>query len=494
MSFKDVNNLRKEGKISEAYEMALADLNNANPDDIWTVRAMSWVLVALLKQNASFENRNDFLKYLQEFSDLKISEDEELVYTNLGYWVVKFIYSVVKQKELNNSVLDSFVAIIKTINYSIPSELHSKLLAAITKQSDNWHGFLDFVQWWNLDNLTVDDYKEEEFEGRKMMALAEKVYISYAKKMLAVNYQDDTFIQKLEILTEQYPKYIYPQYYLGKLLLSTGDKEQAFKKFIPFAKKKQNDFWVWELLSDTQQDINIKISCFCKALSCKSPKKMLVKVHERLARLLIETKQYIYAKKEIQEVLEIRKNEGWKINDEILFWLEQDWYKNGKEIKNNFKFYKDNSKISEELLFLDIEPEIAVVSYINHEKSILNFIVSKEKTGFFKYSQFFNEIKVGDFIKIRLLRQKGEDEFFYKVLTAEKTDSLPNENIYKTFNSELKVIENKGFAFVDGIFIPPYFVAENSLSKRNNENVEGKAIMNYDKKREKWEWKILTIK
>jgi len=494
MSFKDVNNLRKEGKISEAYEMALADLDNANPDDIWAVRAMSWVLVALLKQNASFENRDDFLKYLQEFKDLKIPEDEELVYTNFGYWIIKFIYSVVKQSELNNSVLDSFVAIIKTINYPIPSELHSKLLSAITKQSDNWHGFLDFVQWWNLNNLISDDYLEEEFKGKKMMTLAEKVYLSYAKKMLATNYEDDTFIQKLEILTGKHPKFIYPQYYLGKLLLSTGDKEQAFKKFIPFAKKKQNDFWVWELLSDTQQDINIKISCFCKALTCKSPKKMLVKVHERLARLLIETKQYIYAKKEIQEVIEIRKKEGWKIKDEILFWLEQDWYKNSKEQKNNFKFYKNNSKIAEELLFLDIEPEIAVVSYINHEKSILNFIVSKAKIGFFKYPQFFSDIKVGNFIKIRLLKQKGKDEVFYKVLTAEKTDNLPNENIYKTFNGELKVIENKGFAFVDNIFIPPYFVTENNLTSRNGERVEGNAIMNYNKKREEWDWKVLTIK
>lgn len=43
MSFKQVNELRKNGQLTEAYEMAMNDLNQA-PDDVWAARALFWTL------------------------------------------------------------------------------------------------------------------------------------------------------------------------------------------------------------------------------------------------------------------------------------------------------------------------------------------------------------------------------------------------------------------------------------------------------------------
>ena len=43
MSFKQVNELRKNGQLPEAYEMAVNDLNQA-PDDVWAARALFWTL------------------------------------------------------------------------------------------------------------------------------------------------------------------------------------------------------------------------------------------------------------------------------------------------------------------------------------------------------------------------------------------------------------------------------------------------------------------
>ncbi len=43
MSFKEVNELRKNGQLQEAYEMATNDLNQA-PGDVWAARAMFWTL------------------------------------------------------------------------------------------------------------------------------------------------------------------------------------------------------------------------------------------------------------------------------------------------------------------------------------------------------------------------------------------------------------------------------------------------------------------
>ncbi len=43
MSFKQVNELRKNGQLQEAYEMATSDLNQA-PNDPWAARALFWTL------------------------------------------------------------------------------------------------------------------------------------------------------------------------------------------------------------------------------------------------------------------------------------------------------------------------------------------------------------------------------------------------------------------------------------------------------------------
>lgn len=43
MSFKQVNELRKNGQLPEAYEMAMSDLNQA-PEDAWAARALFWTL------------------------------------------------------------------------------------------------------------------------------------------------------------------------------------------------------------------------------------------------------------------------------------------------------------------------------------------------------------------------------------------------------------------------------------------------------------------
>ena len=494
MSFKEVNILRKEGKIKEAYEMALADLDTSQPDDIWAVRAMSWVLIALLKQNADYNSSNEFIKYLEEFKNLRVPEDEELVYTNLGYWLVKYLFSLVGQQSLDATTLNTFIGILQEIKYPKPSELHSKILQAILKCADQWSDFLNFMQWWNIDFLREDDYKEELYNDRKLMSLAERTYITHSKKVIASNLVDDSFINRLENFVETHPEYVYPPYYLGKLLLSTGEKEVALQKFLPFAKRKKNDFWVWELLAETQDNEEIKISCLCKALLCKAPEKMLVKVHQHLAKLLIENKYYDEAKFEISKVIDIRKKEGWRIPDDIEYWKSEQWYLQCKNLKNNYRFYKQNKKSAENLLYLDIPEKIAIVSYINEEKKILNFTVNKSISGFFNFEQYFDSIKVGEFLKLRLSKIEKENETFYKERTVEKTIERPSSDIYKNFSGTLKINEGKGFAFVDNIYIPPHSVANFGLQDKNGETVEGNAMLNFNRKRNEWDWRILTIR
>lgn len=493
MSFKEVTKLRKEGKLEEAYELAKSGLEGENKEDIWAKRAMAWVLIVFLKKNASYDQRADFLKYLTEFADLNLPSSDEMVYENLKYWIIKFSFSITKTDFLDSSLLDNYTTIYKKIPVTKPSEMHSKVLMALLKKAD-WHGLFSFIQWWDLNNLRTEDLQEEEYNDRKSMSLAERSYIAYSKLAIASQQVTDGLIKQVESFVEEHPKFIYPQYYLGKLLLESGDREEAFKRFIPFAKKKKNDFWVWDLLSEIQQDLDLKIACLCKALTCKSPPKMLVKVHYKLAQLLIDKKEFTAAKFEVDRTIQIRNNEGWRIPNDLQNMVNQKWYVDAQKDKNNWRFYKTHLKEAEDLLYFDIIPEIAVITHVNREKSVLNYIISKDKNGFFNYSKYFRNARQGEFLKLRSQLQKKGNNTFYKVLTAEKTNETPNSDVYKSFGGKLKLIEGKGFGFIDDIFVPPYFVRENNLERKGGIEFNGTAILNFNKKRNAWDWKIISIR
>lgn len=46
----------------------------------------------------------------------------------------------------------------------------------------------DFFDWWNLDNLTQEDYTSYvNQKGQKMMTLAERAFIANSKALLKLN-------------------------------------------------------------------------------------------------------------------------------------------------------------------------------------------------------------------------------------------------------------------------------------------------------------------
>jgi regulator of sirC expression with transglutaminase-like and TPR domain len=60
MPSKEIKELRQAGKLDEALTMAKAELE-AQPDNIWGKRNISWVYYDLLKQNVASADLNSFI-------------------------------------------------------------------------------------------------------------------------------------------------------------------------------------------------------------------------------------------------------------------------------------------------------------------------------------------------------------------------------------------------------------------------------------------------
>jgi len=503
MKLREIINICKAGKLDEALQMAHQALE-AEPDNIWNKRAAAWVYYYHLKKYAQPETFDLFKENLIKIKDLQLPEDEKMVFDNCSKQIGSLIFGLQRMVHVDYNRINELFDIIRDFHFTKPSEAYSFMYKAFHKSYQNWSNYLTFADWWSFENFRAQDYLKEEFKGKKMMSIVEQAYIAYCKKLFLgepINPFEQqrvidkekvlSFLPKLDSLIEKHPEYQYPQYYKAKILLALGSDENVLSAFLPFAKQKRNDFWVWEIMAEIfSNDKNIQFACYCKALSLKTPEDFLVKLRQTFAAMLIEKCMYNEAKTEIQKVIKTRKKHEWKLPNQIVQWTEQEWYKSANGKKDNLDLYSNHINQAEEILFQDIPEEIIAVEFVNENKSTLNFVKDKRKFGFFNYAGKLTKPKIGDIIKVRF-KGEGKDGF-YKILTGKKAELDTQSGVLRHFEGILKIFPDKGFGIVDDAFVNNGLIEK--LQLKNEEAVIGKAIISFNKKKNDWGWKVLTIK
>jgi len=502
MSFKEIKELRQAGKLVEALQMANQALES-EPENIWNKRSAAWVYYEYIKKNAHPEAFETFKENLIKIRDLHLPEDEKMVFDNCAWQIGSLIFGLQKVQQVDYGKINELFDIIKVFHFTKPSDSYSLIYKAFHKGYQNWSRYLEFADWWDLDNLRAEDYLKEEFNDKKIMSLAEQAFIAYAKKLLEGESLDafgqqriidkekvQRFLPKLDALIEKHPDYQYPPYFKAKLLLVLGGDANVLTAFLPFAKQKRNDFWVWELMAEIFiKDKDIQFACYCKALSLKTPEDFLVKLRLTFAEMLVEKKMYPEAKTEIEKVISTREKHEWRLTNQITLWTQQDWFKTANAKKSNQDLYSNHLKKAEELLFQDIAEETVVVEFVNETKSMLNFVKDKQKFGFFNYSGNLIKPQIGDLLKVRF-NGTGQDGF-YKVISAVKVDSDISSDAIKKFEGILKVVSPQNFGFVEDTFIEPKMIEAKKLI--DGATVNGKGILSFNKKKNEWGWKAIDI-
>lgn len=502
MISQEITQLRKAGKLEEALEktdQALAEDSN----NIWNKRAAAWVYYEYLKKYAQLDSYDDFKKNLNLIKDLELPEDEKMVFDNCGWQIGSVVYSLNKTEQVDYHKINELFELIKDFHFTKPSEAYTFIYKAFHKGYHNWSRYQEFATWWGFENFRAEDYQKEEYNDKKIMSIVEQAYIAFSKNLLEgerrnpfelekfINKEKiNAFLPQLDIIIDQHADYQYPPYYKAKLLLASGGEESALKAFLPFAKQRKNDFWVWELIAEIfKDDKEIQLACHCKALSLKTQEDFLVKTRQALAELLILKEKYSEAKFEIERAKQTYEDHGWNVPRQINEWIDQNWFQSANTTPNNNKLYSEHIHQAEEILFSDIPERIVAVEFVNEEKQILNFIENKNQQGFFKYGGILKKPKIGDILKVRL-SNKNQDTF-YRVLTTNKLDSSTECEAVKPFEHSFKLIQNLGIGFADNIFIDPHLIKKHNLV--DGMQISGKAILTFNKKKEEWGWKAFQI-
>jgi tetratricopeptide (TPR) repeat protein len=509
MSFKEVTVLRKSDKLKEAYEMAKDDLH-LDPTNIWSKRSMAWVLYALMKENSTIENYDSFINYFNEFIALELPGDEDVVFSSIGFQIGSIVFALAKHQENTESKIISLYERTKLLEIPVQTDAYSFVFKAFHKGLKDSVHYLDFVDWWGLENFIEDDFIKGEVNGKQIMSVVEQAYIAYSKRLLltkpilfaglqvipiggTISLDIDRihkFLPNLDDIINKYPEYQYPIYFKAKLMLAIGDQENLLNVFIPFAKSKKNDFWVWDVMSEIFEDTDEnKLACLCKALSLKAKDDFLIKVRTHIIPLLLAKELYAEAKFELDAVIELRLKNQWKVQSNLTVLQEADWYKKTSTIQNNKALYNSYKTIAEQILYSDLPEEIVVIEYVNSEKKIANFIKDKSTHGFFKYSVLKTQPKLGEVYKVRLEGESGKQ--FYKVYTLVKVEDHSECKALKLFSGNVTVLQTSNIGFVDSVFIGSDLVKKHELV--NKQEVSGNAILSFNKKKNVWGWKALLI-
>lgn len=234
MSFKEVTNLRKSGKLKEAYNMAKADLEAE--ENTWTRSAMFWVMHDMFKIDIEKGNNDACRKYLEEMKDLypgmndngdyaknaiasaskqlsptgglvdkagqlaKSGKEEEaykmvmdvhtktpiepILHEQVG-WII--FYYLKKDFEQIGSV-EARSALLNYIKLSNPrpSMLHSQMLNLASKIAEKYSDFkfLPFLKMWGVENFTDDDFAPGQVNGKEIQPL----YIRIFRRCLSQGY------------------------------------------------------------------------------------------------------------------------------------------------------------------------------------------------------------------------------------------------------------------------------------------------------------------
>ncbi len=491
MSFKEVNSLRKSGDLEEAFQMATADLQE-EPENIWAIRAIGWVYYEFSKKAVENDDKADFLNHLEKIKILKLPPGETMLADSLAWQIGKLLY----RNRINPSHLDRLFKLIKDLPFSKPKEQYSFMIKAFGKYALEWDGFLDFVEWWDLSNFQDADYVEFVTEkGNKIPSTVESVYIKVSKNLLVKPYDLDAiraFLPKIAKVANTYKNMQYPPYYHAKLLIALGDKQHFMEAFLPFARKKKNDFWVWDLMGEAYVHGSTEyFSCLCKSLACGAPDKFIINVREKLASVFVARKMLPEAKHEYNKIIETRKKEGWPLTKKHQDWPSQHWWQQTTAARSNTGIYESNGQTAMSLLFANTPEEILCVEFVNPEKSVINFVVSKQKYGFTSYRGLNIKPKAGDVFAVRFADKTDDKSSFYKLLSISETDKVPPAETYKKTEGLLQIRPGNSFGFVNNIFVPPQLVKKHEL--QNGASIKGIALQTYNSRRREWGWGLIAI-
>ena len=489
-TIKDITSLCKSGHLEEGYELAKSNYNE-DPQNVWAQRGLAWALYYQMREEEEQKSKDDFLMHLEEFGklDLLSVDNDSVLFDNFIWKVAMFVDDLNGDVEKMNRVFQS----IKQFSFKA-SEGYSFLLRS-SLDFEDWDQLLDFIEWWNLDNLLKEDYEKFETEnGKKIMSLAERAYLAYSKAILNLDDKEKivSFLPKLQNLMEEHPEMVFLGYYCGKMMIALdASQQETIQHVMPFVREKKMETWVWHMLSEIYDDADIQLACLLRASHCKAPDFYKGKVRTALASMYKAKNDLPRAKYQLSKIVKCYQEQGWNLPKEAWEMLREPWVKTTSADESD---PIDYISITDEILVDGLPESFAVVTYVDNKRGRMSVVYGYKKQDMVRLPEEREGIRKGTVMKIRY-SENGEGKI--KISQAAIVQTLPAEmqRYCKKMSGVVRKNIGNVFAFlhtnVTDVFIAPDFVKKYNIQDKDQLNIV--AVYDLNRKKEEWSWTCIMI-
>lgn len=402
------------------------------------------------------------------------------------------IYKHLKSAEnVDGQKVYNFINILTSIDFEKPSILYSQLAWILLKINNEETWFLEYFKSVGLNDFSQKDRLTSEFNGRKISPLEVRVVQKLAKiiEKNEISSEYEWILKQIESLLPKYPNEVWLKYHKGKLLLFLNKVKEARAMILEVLKKQKSQFWAWSFLGETFENENLDLtkSFLCKAVLLGNDEKMLLGTRFKLAQLLFREKDYSKAKSEILKVIEVRKNSGFKIGEDIVKISESKEIKEAAEERNMKEFYKSSSSNAEDIFLEQFNEAAGIVTNILKERNIAFIQFDKNKTASVKIAKSIN-LEAGDKCRIFYEEVNNRGEKKYNAVKYEKLANAEFDFV-KEVKGMLKLHTSGNFGFIDNVFIHSSICSQ---LKDGNE-VTILAVYEFNKKKNEYGWKGIKL-
>ena len=280
MTVKEVFELRKQGKVEEAYQ-AIVPMYKVHHGH-YTSICMFWCGADMAKLHIERKEQKEAERILESLRRLYPTLDD-------------------KDNSARQTLLNLAIQISGAENFS----------------------FAEFIGWWGAEHLTDEDWKTGESNGHPLPSRGQKIatLLFHEARQSESQETKQQALAFIETVLTHHPRNRNLLRAKAMLLAQTGDNRQAITIYRQLARYGR-EAYIFSELSELTDDAAEKIALTVKAVQLQRSEAFRQKDRLRLAELLADSRPQ-YARYELDKVIALRQQAGQHNNRRINALLRQ---------------------------------------------------------------------------------------------------------------------------------------------------------------------------
>lgn len=439
---------------------------DADPTNPNARRALGWAYANLLKEASGQAEPTRLVRGLTLLADFPMPDDAR--------WRESVLWSVCRfllRHKPDTLTLGPLADITVLGSAFVPAEpclVRSVWWRAVLRYAPmnlDWLGLFQYHGWDG--GFRPDDEAGETYgEGKTARPLVEGLVQAVAKQLLQLvvlpHEVAAPWLDRMADLTARHPDWDFLPYYHAKLLIRLDRADEAMAVFLPFARARKREFWVWSLLAELVDAEQVG-ACYARALTVGAPEGFLVKLRQRVAGWLIGQHRWTDARAELDRLVQTRQANQWPIPAEVQGWMNDSHYLQAETVPPG-GWYSPLLPAAEALLWADVPETVALITGIDAAGQYANVAIDAQTSGSFPVRKFGLTPAVGDRVVVRYNLQEKKGRVVLQVQTAMLTTAPPTYLETRQVTGPLRMVAGKGIAFVGNVYVPADVLAKATVS------------------------------